>query len=68
MLPDGQNVARWPDESATALPACEAELPVPSLQDIGISLEGLQVVGQTTSLAVTESGAPLASAPTSRNN
>jgi peptidoglycan-N-acetylglucosamine deacetylase len=37
----------WPDRSDDAPPATEAELPAPSMQDIGLPLHGLQVVGET---------------------
>jgi hypothetical protein len=50
---------QWPDPSGAAPPAADAELPAPSLQDIGFSLQGLRVVDQTlglrSNLAVTDS-------------
>ena len=41
---------QWPDSSGAALPSTAAELPAPSLQDIGFPLQGLRLVDQTLGL------------------
>ncbi len=50
---------QWPDPSGAALPSTDAELPAPSLQDIGFPLQGLRLVDQTlglrSNLAATDS-------------
>ncbi len=40
----------WPDRSDAAPPSTEAELPAPSMQDIGLPPQGLQMVGEALAL------------------
>jgi peptidoglycan-N-acetylglucosamine deacetylase len=61
----------WPDRPETATLSAEAELPAPSMQDIGLPLEGMQLVGEQLglrpSLAATgadQTGTTASDAPT----
>lgn len=72
----GTDSARWPgltESSDAAPPSSGTELPAPSLQDIGIPLEGLDVVGEAIeprpNLAATGAGeADTAASPTTSRN